>query len=95
MREAEPRILRAWIPSQDPPTLESFILSNLESPVDGSNCAAAACHALGNFGDGHIAIREEPQDSFYLLFGERISLSSHMRGPSFPLFGGLNDAPGA
>ena len=76
-------------------TLRSTILSNLKPPVDGSNCAPAACHTLGNFEDGHIAIREEPHDSFYLLFGERTSLSSHMRGPSFPLFGGLNDAPGA
>jgi hypothetical protein len=63
--------------SQDQLTLWSCILSNLKPPVDGSNCAPAACHALGNVEDGHIAIREEPHNSFYFLFGERTSLSSH------------------
>src|SRR5215469_5942875 len=67
--------------SQDPPTLRSCIFSHLKSPVDDSNCAPAARHALGDFEDGHISIGEERYDSFYLLFTERISLSSHITEP--------------
>ena len=67
---------------QEPPTPQSCIFSHLKLPVDGSNCAPAARHAVGNFGDGHIAIREEPHDSFYLLFTERTALSSHIHKAS-------------
>src|SRR5215475_15504025 len=67
--------------SQDPPTPRSCIFSHLKSLVDRSNCAPAARHALGDFEDGHISIGEERYDSFYLLFTERISLSSHITEP--------------
>jgi len=70
---------------QDPPTPQSCIFSHLTLLVDGSNCAPAARHAMGNFGDGHIAIREEPHDSFYLLFSERTALSSHIHKASTAL----------
>jgi hypothetical protein len=63
---------------QGPPALRSCIFSHLKPSVDGSNCAPAARHALGDFEHVHFSVGEECYDSFYLLFTERTALSSHI-----------------